>query len=316
VTPERSALDGIEELTWEDVAKILRERIETGDIEAGRALPTQASLVDEFGVTRATIRQALGRLQQEGLLTEVTRGAPPRVAERSARGEAADGTPRETMAALGPRVTEAFAATEVRIDALCLTAESLTAVLGEQRRLLHERRVAPSTVKVRVLLPAKNIELAFPRPVGGPDESGPDASGPGANGPDESRPDEGGLVHKRWLQQRNAHLLVLSDHLMGLKSAHGTAVDVQFKALPFTPPVKLYLLNGSEALFAYYRVTQREEEIDRTSVEMYDALGIESPLFSFGAGEEASRRDKAFVSQSQAWFDALWETIATDLEFR
>lgn len=258
-------------------------------------MPTQAVLVEEFGVQRSVVRQAMKLLQQEGLLTEATRGAPARVADRAARTEAADGTPRETMVALGPRITAAFGAADVRIDALCLTAESLSAALGEQRRLVHTRESIPTTVTVRVLMPNRDIDLAFPRMINSPEEADP--------------------VHRRWLKMRNAHGTVLSDHLRGLGAAHGIDVDVQFKALPFTPPVKLYLLNGTEALFAYYRVTEREEQINRQPVAMYDALGGESPLFSFGAGAGPGQphRDHAFVVQSQAWFDALWTTIATDL---
>lgn len=146
---------------------------------------------------------------------------------------------------------------DVRIDALCLTAESLSAAFGEQRRRIHARDSTPATVRVRVLMPNRDIDLAFPRMISNPEEADP--------------------VHHRWLQMRNAHGTVLSDHLRGLGAAHGIDVDVEFKALPFTPPVKLYLLNGTEALFAYYRVTEREEQINRKPVAMYDALGANRP---------------------------------------
>jgi hypothetical protein len=260
-------------------------------------MPTQKALVEEFGVQRGVIRQALRYLQQDGLLDEVTRGAPPRIADRTGQREQGSvDIPQETMVALRPRITEAFKATDVRIDALCLTAESLSAALGEQRLLIQERSVVPATVRVRVLMPDRDIDLAFPRPVSSAD----------------THPVEGDLVHRRWLTQRNSHGSVLSDHLMGMESARGIDVDVQFRALPFTPPVKLYLLNGSEVLFAYYEVHKREQEIARTPVEMYDALGDQSPLFSFLAGASQTR-DNAFVAQSQTWFDALWSTIATGL---
>ncbi|MFJ2213233.1 winged helix-turn-helix domain-containing protein [Streptomyces sp. NPDC101062] len=317
MTSEHAAANSAGKPTPEQVAEALRARIASGDLVAGQALPTQKNLVAEFGVQRGVVRQALRRLQEDGLLTEVTRGAPPRIADRAAAERAAarraspvgaDEGPQETMVALRPRIMAAFEADHVRIDALCLTAESLSAALGEQRLRIRDRAALPAgsaapgagalpaTVTVRVLLPNRDIELAFPRSVSTTD----------------THPDESDLVHQRWLQQRNAHGTVLSDHLMGMRSA-GIDVDVRFKALPFTPPVKLYVLNGDEALFAYYKVTVREAEIHRTSVEMYDALGDRSPLFSFGPGELRAQRDHAFVTESQAWFDALWETIATDL---
>jgi hypothetical protein len=45
--------------------------------------------------------------------------------------------------------------------------------------------------------------------------------------------------------------------------------------------------------------------------EMFDALGSQSLLFSFE--KRTGHRDSAFVDQSQLWFDALWETITSDL---
>ncbi|MGV9546917.1 GntR family transcriptional regulator, partial [Streptomyces ardesiacus] len=75
--------------------------------------------------------------------------------------------------------------------------------------------------------------------------------------------------------------------------------------------VKLYVLNGEEALFAYYTLGRREREIGHEQVEMYDAEGIRSTLFAFGRGGDL--RDGVFVKQSRLWFDALWETISSEL---
>jgi hypothetical protein len=195
------------------------------------------------------------------------------------------------MVALAPRLTAAFAAPTVRIDVVSLTAETLMLALGEPVRLIHEGRIHPESIDVRILLPSRDIDLAFPVSVGDPGDDDP--------------------VHERWLAQRNAQGHVLRHNLLALRSSHGIDVHVTFRALPFTPPVKLYLLNGCEALLAYYMVTKREEEIESGTLEMYDALGTESLLFSFE--RRAGSRDTAFVDESQKWFDALWETITTDL---
>jgi hypothetical protein len=56
---------------------------------------------------------------------------------------------------------------------------------------------------------------------------------------------------------------------------------------------------------------KRDEQMEDGTLEMYDAVGTQSLLFSFE--KEAGQRDAAFVEQSQQWFDALWETITTDL---
>ncbi|MFJ6697041.1 winged helix-turn-helix domain-containing protein [Streptomyces sp. NPDC091272] len=276
-----------------EVADTLRDRIRRGEIKAGEHMPTQSRLAEEFCVERGTVRQALRILHEEGLLTGATRGAPARVAATGplvAGGDPAAGRPQPTLSALGPRLVEAFAAEDIRVDALSLTAESLMLAMAEPLRLIHENRIGPRSVTVRVLLPARDIALAFPKGVD---------------------PGESSLVHQRWLQQRNAQGQVLRHNLRNLHRSHGIDVQVAFRALPFTPPLKLYVLNATEALFAYYRVAKRQEEIEEINLEMYDALGTESVLFGFAA--RSGPRDKAFVEQSAHWFDALWNTISSDL---
>lgn len=280
-------MNGSRRLSPQEIADTLRERIRVGDLRAGDRLPTQAELAEEFGVERGAVRQALRALQQDGLLSNVSKGSPPRIAERLPVTD----QPQPTMVGLAPRLTEAFTAPDVRIDAACLTAETLMVALSEPVRLIHEGRIRPESIDVRILLPSRDINLAFPVPVEAPDDDNP--------------------VHQRWLEMRNAQGHVLRHNLRSLRSSHGIDVKVRFRALPFTPPVKLYLLNQSEALIAYYMVARREEATDAGILDMYDVLGTESLLFSFD--KSAGERDAAFVVQSQKWFDALWETITTDL---
>ncbi|MEV5434938.1 winged helix-turn-helix domain-containing protein [Streptomyces sp. NPDC052682] len=287
VAQESVAVNGSRRLTPQEIADVLRERIRAGELKAGERLPTQAELAEEFGVERSAVRQALRVLHEDGLLTNVSKGSPPRIAEPAGeRGE-----PQPTMVALAPRLAQAFSVPRVRIDAACLTAETLMLALAEPLRLIHEGRIRPQSIDVRILLPSRDINLAFPISV-------------------EDRGDDD-PVHERWLAQRNAQGQVLRHNLYALRSTHGVEVRVTFRALPFTPPVKLYLLNEQEALIAYYMVTRREEFTDSGTMDMYDVLGTESLLFSFE--KRAGQRDAAFVVESQKWFDALWETITSDL---
>ncbi|MDQ0812631.1 hypothetical protein QFZ63_004345 [Streptomyces sp. B3I7] len=288
-----------------EVADALRARIGSGQLRPGARMPTQAALAEEFGTERGTVRQALRILQSEGLLAGVSRGSPATVAPGA--GRAPDGptasTPRPTTVALAPRISAAFAAPHVEIDALCLTSISLTLAVGEPLRQIHAGRIKPAKVDVRVLLPRRDIPLAFPTPVAA---AGTDASAAASAAVADNE------VHRRWLAQRNAQCQVLQHNLLSLRSTHGIDARVTFRALPFTPPVKLYLLNGAEALFAYYTVRRREAEIDHTALQMYDAEGTQAVLFPFARGDGA--RDTTFVEQSRRWFDALWETISSDLD--
>ncbi|WP_437028593.1 winged helix-turn-helix domain-containing protein [Streptomyces sp. enrichment culture] len=279
--------------THREVADALRARIRTGALRPGDRMPTQARLADEFGVERGVVRRALRILQSEQLLTNVSKGAPATVA--AAPGPVPAGPaapPQPTTVALAARVTAAFEAEHVEIDAVCLTAVSLTLAIGEPLRRIHAGRQKPAKVDVRVLLPSRSIDLAFPVPV--------------------ERHGDDDPVHDRWLAQRNAQGQVLRHNLLALRATHGIDVRVSFRALPFTPPVKLYLLNGTEALFAYYTLSRHETRIDHESLQTYDAQGIRSMLFSFAHG--ADQRDTTFVEQSHLWFNALWETISSELE--
>lgn len=280
-------MNGSRRLSPQEIADILRERIRVGELKAGDRLPTQAELAEEFGVERGTVRQALRALQEDGLLTNVSKGSPPRIALPAPT----RGAPQPTMVSLAPRLTEAFAVPNVRVDVVCHTSETLMLALGEPLRLIHDGSIRPESIDVRILLPSRDIHLAFPVLVEGRGDDDP--------------------VHQRWLAMRNAQAQVLRHNLQAVRSTHGVDVRVTFRALPFTPPVKLYLLNGDEALIGYYVLTERQEEYESQTLDMYDALGSQSLLFSFV--RQAGQRDAAFVEESQKWFDALWETISTDL---
>ncbi|WP_437056533.1 GntR family transcriptional regulator [Streptomyces sp. enrichment culture] len=286
VTQENVSVNGSRRLSSQEIAEVLRERIRGGDLKAGDRLPTQAELAEEFGVERGTVRQALRALQEDGLLTNVSKGSPPRIAEPAApRAE-----PQPTMVSLGPRLAEAFAAPRVRVDVVCHTSETLMLALSEPLRLIHEDRIRPEAIEFRVLMPSRDIPLAFPVLV---------------------EDEEDDPLHQRWLEMRNAQARVLQHNLHAVRSTHRIDVRIAFRALPFTPPTKLYLLNGEEALLGYYMLTRREEEYESRTLEMYDALGSQSLLFSFLKRE--GHRDGVFVEESQKWFDALWETITTDM---
>lgn len=55
---------------WEVVYDQLREAIEAGTLTQGAQVPGELQLAETHGVSRNTVRTALARLQQEGLITE------------------------------------------------------------------------------------------------------------------------------------------------------------------------------------------------------------------------------------------------------
>jgi DNA-binding GntR family transcriptional regulator len=50
------------------LASILREKITSGELQPGQALPSESYLQQEHGVSRGTVRQAVRMLRDEGLV--------------------------------------------------------------------------------------------------------------------------------------------------------------------------------------------------------------------------------------------------------
>ena len=53
---------------YSEIEDILREEIKSGHFKLGSRLPTEHELCDRFGVSRFTVRQALSRLRESGIL--------------------------------------------------------------------------------------------------------------------------------------------------------------------------------------------------------------------------------------------------------
>jgi len=68
---------------YRQIASMLRDAISSGQLEAGERLPSEAALIEHFGVARMTVRQAVQELRSEGLATSehgrgvFVRSAPP-----------------------------------------------------------------------------------------------------------------------------------------------------------------------------------------------------------------------------------------------
>jgi GntR family transcriptional regulator len=63
------------------LAAILRARIEAGEIPPGRALPSETTLMGEYGLARETVRKAVRVLRDEGLV-QIVQGRGAFVTER------------------------------------------------------------------------------------------------------------------------------------------------------------------------------------------------------------------------------------------
>ncbi|MGH3067102.1 MAG: GntR family transcriptional regulator [Streptosporangiaceae bacterium] len=53
---------------WQQLADLLRGRIESGELQPGDRIPSVVSLAQEYELAAGTVRKAIMALQQEGLL--------------------------------------------------------------------------------------------------------------------------------------------------------------------------------------------------------------------------------------------------------
>jgi GntR family transcriptional regulator len=58
----------VRSIRYQEIAQDLRQQLADGELEAGRVLPSEASLGQRYGVSRVTIRRALEELRSEGLV--------------------------------------------------------------------------------------------------------------------------------------------------------------------------------------------------------------------------------------------------------
>jgi DNA-binding GntR family transcriptional regulator len=58
----------VRQVRYQEIAAALRQRIEHGAFAAGRLLPSESQLGDEFAASRVTVRRALEELRDDGLV--------------------------------------------------------------------------------------------------------------------------------------------------------------------------------------------------------------------------------------------------------
>ncbi|MGP2442913.1 winged helix-turn-helix domain-containing protein [Streptomyces sp. JW3] len=112
-------------LTFEVIAETLRERIRSGGLRPGDALPTQAVLMREFGASSLTVQKAMVLLKQEGWAVS----RPGKGAFVAHHDHDAD----DTDARDGPEATAHVGGTTARVEALERALAEAVQQLGDLR---------------------------------------------------------------------------------------------------------------------------------------------------------------------------------------
>src|ERR1700761_3632200 len=139
---------------------MLREAIRRGQLDAGERLPSEAALIEHFGVARMTVRQAVNELRSEGLVISqhgrgvFVRPTPPihRLAsDRFARQHRASGKAAFTVEAEKSGYTP-------QVDNITVTRERPDSVVAERLRLTTDDEVVVRSR--RYLADGKPVETA------------------------------------------------------------------------------------------------------------------------------------------------------------
>lgn len=137
------------------VHEALRDEILAGSLEPGAAVPSERTLAERFGVHRQSVREALKRLEQAGLV-EITHGGATRVLDWRDQGGLeilADIGGGEPPAGLARSVIEMRASIGIDAARLCVERAS-DAELAEVNRLAGE-------AAVQVGGPIDQLELSY-----------------------------------------------------------------------------------------------------------------------------------------------------------
>ncbi|MFI6944273.1 winged helix-turn-helix domain-containing protein [Streptomyces sp. NPDC050418] len=281
---------------FQGVADELRSRLKDGRYRVGEKLPSQRELADELGVSRDTVVKVLHELADEGLV-ESRQGSGTRVrahpetlkAQQQIHSVTGDG--RSRRVALGPLIARAFQAEDVTLDVFTLTSESLDAHIRLQVERVRAGEISPRSVTVRMLLPAEDTELPYPRM---------------KNDPADPRPRE------RLRAISDSHTKSLKRALEELaRESKVESVSVRIRTVPLAPTFKVYVLNGRDALLGPYEVLERRIELlDGTPADVLDVLGLGSTLAHHQADDDPKSPGSVFAASLQAWFDSLWGLLA------
>lgn len=71
IDPDAEIDHGAPLTPYRQLAEILRARIQRGDWKAGRAIASEAQLVQQYGLARTTVRRAIAVLVDEGTVFTV-----------------------------------------------------------------------------------------------------------------------------------------------------------------------------------------------------------------------------------------------------
>lgn len=264
---------------FQRIAEALREDIQSGKYQAGDSLPSQGALSEAFGVSRATIQNALRALRADELIVG-----------RPGVGTFVRTLPTRSVG-LRPHLERCLQQGDVEINFAGYTSETLYGALCEPLDRIRAEGSGPSSLVIRLLL-ADITDGPIPVTV--------------------DPADAGKMVEVRTrsarISGRSTHSLIDNvEELVNLGVLGEGGVEV--RRIKTAPTLKMVLVNGADVFWGVYPVRQLAVAVGGEKVELYDAMGKDAVMFhrsTRGDDEESCQQVAAF----QDWFDSTWENVA------
>ncbi|MCX5333157.1 MULTISPECIES: GntR family transcriptional regulator [unclassified Streptomyces] len=275
---------------FERVAGELRARMTDGTYPHQSLLPPQRELADEFDVSRDTVQRVLKELSNDGWI-DTRQGRGSRVIWMQRVHSPTSSKSVDGMVTLRPIIEHAFEQPEVTLDVFSLTSESLEAYIRLQAERIRSQQITPRRIALRMLLPSESLPLPYWRThVALENEA--------------LKERYLGLVKRYTVSMRSVLRNLETDGLV-------SSVSLDIRRVRLMPHIKLYLLNGSEAVLGPYKAKVRTIVLEdgREIEEALDVVGPAAGLTHHVKDEDPNSQGTVFVNTWQDWFDATWNHL-------
>jgi hypothetical protein len=201
----------------------------------------------------------------------------------------------ERPVGLRPHIERAFEQDAVTIDFTGFSGETLAGALSEPLDKVRSGELTPSSIRVRVLVPDTGRPWAFP-----------------------CRMED--LADEPAFRQRAAGIVDRSlstiidavGELQDLGAVTEAVAEVRVHGM--SPQFKLYVINGQDAFYGFYPVTEHMVKTRGSVHAMYDVMGKDSVLFHHSDDGDPASPAAQYVAQSRLWFESVWGSVAREYD--
>ncbi len=179
------------------------------------------------------------------------------------------------------------------VDFAGFSGETLHGVLQEPLDKIRIGQLRPESITIRIMIPDAAQPWAIPCRVADHDD-------------EPSFRERAEQISRRHTDAIAESVSELAD--LGL--VHSASAQVRVHRA--TPMFKLYILNGDEAFFGFYPITEHRVTLHGQAVPMFDPMGKDATLFHYERTDQLDSIGGQYIDQAQAWFDSMWATVSND----